>query len=75
MNIEKEIKSLKRKVFWANMVLLFALFCLASVAINDIIIDNKFIAKTAEISSKVGVECDVKTNNVFGVFTKMKLIK
>ena len=75
MDIEKEIKSLKCEVFWTKMMLLFALLCLALTAFHDVIIDNKLIAKTSDIANKVDVVCEVKTNNVFGVFTKMKLIK
>ena len=75
MTIEEKIKNLKQENLLIKIMLTIIVLTLGMIAINETYVHNKIIAKITEISSKVGVECMVKTNSPFGVFTKMKLIK
>lgn len=72
MIIEDEICNLKfdNRVFKAILLLLTVLigflgFCLLKS-------DSKIVMKTAAIADKVGVECAIKTNTLFGVMSKVK---
>jgi hypothetical protein len=75
LNIEDEVKRLKRDMFWVKAITTFVILTLSVLAVGGTCIHSKSHAKIAEIASKAGVECETKTNSLFGVMTKIKLVK
>ena len=68
MNIEDEIKKLKKDNLRMNIVLTVALALMCIIAGKDKVIVTRLTEKTAEVAQKVGVDFQTKTNNVFGVW-------
>ena len=68
MNIEDEIKKLKKDNLRMNIVLTVALALMCIIAGIDKVIVTRLTEKTAEVAQKVGVDFQTKTNNVFGVW-------
>ena len=75
MIIEDEICNLKfdNRMFKAILLLMTVLigflgFCLLKS-------DSKIVTKTAAIADKVGVECAIKTNTLFGVMSKVTFVE
>lgn len=75
MNVEDEVKKLKKDMFLVKVILTFVALTLGVLAVGGNRIHSKSHAKIAEIASKAGVECETKTNTLFGVMTKIKLVK
>lgn len=75
MNVEDEVKKLKRDMFWFNVIMTFVVLTLGVLAVGGNRVHSKSAAKIAEIAGKTGVECETKTNTLFGVMTKIKLAK
>jgi len=74
-SIEEEVKTLKSDIFWLKVILSFAVLAMGILAIGTVKTDSMLVAKTAEIASRVNVECVVKTNTLFGILTKVKIVK
>lgn len=75
MNIEDDVRKLKHDTFWLKVILFLAILTNGILAVGVNNICSKLTAKTAEIASKTNVECVTKTNTLFGVMTKIKLVK
>lgn len=74
-SIEEEVKTLKSDIFWLKAMLSFAVLAMGILAIGTVKTDSALVAKTAEIASKADVVCVVKTNTLFGILTKVKIVK
>ena len=68
MNIEDEIKKLKRDNLRMNIILTIALGLMCVIAGIDKVIVSRVTKATSEIAQKVGVEFNTKTNSLFGVW-------
>ncbi len=68
MNIENEIKKLKRDNLRMNIILVIALGLMGFIGGIDKVVVTRLTKATSEISQKVGVEFQTKTNNLFGVW-------
>lgn len=75
MSTENEMKKIKSDLFWLKVVMTFAVLTLGVLAVDGNRIHSKSVAKITEIADKAGVECETKTNTLFGVMTKIKLVK
>ena len=75
MNIEDEVKKLKWDNFWLKTILFLSILTTGIIAVCGNNIHNGLTAKIAETANKAGVECVTKTNTLFGVHTKIKLVK
>lgn len=75
MNLEEEIKQLKSDNFWFKVILSIVVLTIGLLAVATVKNDNKLIVKTAEVAGKSGVECVTKTNTLFGILTKVKIVK
>ena len=75
MNIEDEVCKLKHDTFWLKVILFLSVLTIGILAVGGNRVHSNVIAKTAEIANKVNVECVTKTNTLFGVMTKIKLVK
>jgi hypothetical protein len=74
-SIEEDVKQLKSDIFWLKVILSFAVLAMGILAIGTVKTDSTLVAKTTEIASRVNVECVTKTNTLFGVLTKVKIVK
>lgn len=75
MNIENEVKKLKSDMFWLKVIMTFVVLILGVLAVGGNRVHNKSTAKIVEIADKTGVECETKTNTLFGIMTKINLVK
>lgn len=75
MNLEEEIKQLKSDNFWFKVMLSIVILTVGLLAVGTVKNDSKLAVKTAEVASKSGVECVTKTNTLFGILTKVKIVK
>ena len=75
MNIEDEVRKLKYDNFWLKVILTLSILTTGILSIGGNNILSNLTAKTAEIANKANVECVTKTNTLFGVMTKIKLVK
>jgi len=75
MNIEDEVRKLKHDNFWLKVILFLSILNIGILAVGGNKVHSKLTAKTAEIANKANVECVTKTNTLFGVMTKIKLVK
>ncbi len=64
MNIEDEIKKLKKDNLRMNIVLTIALALVCVIAGVDKVTTTRLTEKTAEIAKKVGVDFHCKTNSL-----------
>lgn len=72
INVENEISKLKYDNFWLKAILFLQIVTVGILAVALIKSDGKIITKTATIADKVGVECAIKTNTLFGMMSKVK---
>ena len=75
INVENEISKLKRDNFWLKVILFLQIVTVGILAVGLVKSDTKIITKTAAIADKVGVECAIKTNTLFGVMSKITFVK
>jgi len=75
LNIENEVKKLKSDMFWLKVIMTFVVLTLGVLAVGGNRVHNKSTAKIVEIADKTGVECETKTNTLFGIMTKINLVK
>ena len=75
MNIENEVKRLKRDNRWMQVIMTLMVLTLLIATVGGKKSDTKLAMKTAEIADKVGVECVTKTNTLFGILTKVEIVK
>jgi len=75
MNIENEVKRLKRDNRWMQIIMTLTVLTLLVVTVGGKKSDAKLAVKTAEIADKAGVECVTKTNSLFGILTKVEIVK
>ena len=75
INLEEEIKQLKSDNVSFKVMLSIVVLTVGLLAIATVKNDSKLVGKIAEVANKSGVECITKTNTLFGVLTKMKIIK
>ena len=75
INVENEISKLKYDNFWLKVILFLQIVTVGILAVGLVKSDTKIIAKTAAIADKVGVECAIKTNTLFGVMSKITFVK
>ena len=75
MSIEDEVRKLKHDTFWLKTILFLSVLTIGILAVNENVVHSNLTAKTAEIANKVNVECVTKTNTLFGIMTKIKLVK
>lgn len=68
---KNEISKLKYDNFWFKVILFLQIVMVGILAVCLVKSDTKIIAKTAAIADKVGVECAIKTNTLFGVMSKV----
>ena len=71
INVENDISKLKYDNFWLKVILFLQSVMVSILAIGLVKSDTKIITKTATIADKVGVECAIKTNTLFGVMSKV----
>ena len=75
MNIENKVKKLKSDMFWLKVIMTFVVLTLGVLAVGGNCMHSKSMAKIAEIAGKTGIECETKTNTLFGIMTKINLVK
>ena len=71
MTTEEEIKKLKKDNLRMNIILTIALGLMCVIAGIDKVIVTRLTKATSEIAQRSGVEFNVKTNSVFGVWEFM----
>lgn len=75
INVENEISKLKYDNFWLKVILFLQTVLIGIIVCCLVKSDSKIITKTAAIADKVGVECAIKTNTLFGVMSKITFVK
>ena len=70
-----EIKSIKCDIVLINIVVLFFLILFGAYAVLNTRKDTMLTNKIVELSQKVDVPVEATTNTLFGVLTKVQLVK
>ena len=69
---EMKFKRIEKWLVRTNIMMLIALVLIGILGVKVIINTTKTTNKMSEVSQKVGVEFQTKTNNVFGVWKIVK---
>ena len=70
-----KVESVKNDILLVNIVVLFFLVLFGVYAVLNIRKDTMLTNKIVELSQKTGVPVEATTNTLFGVLTKVKLVK
>ena len=69
------LKTIQKNILLLNIMLTVAFIHIGVVSVAFVCITTNNAAKIVEIAQKTNVECVAKTNTLFGVMTKIKLVK
>ena len=70
-----KVESMKRDILLVNIVVLFFLILFGVYAVLNTHKDTMLTNKIVELSQKVDVPVKATTNTLFGVLTKVQLVK
>ena len=70
-----EVESVKRDILLVNIVVLFFLILFGVYAVLNTRKDTMLTNKIVELSQKADVPVEATTNTLFGVLTKVQLVK
>ena len=70
-----KVESVKRDILLVNIVVLFFLVLFGAYAVLNTRKDTMLTNKIVELSQKADVSVEATTNTLFGVLTKVQLVK
>lgn len=70
-----KVESVKRDILLVNIVVLFFLVLFGAYAVLNTHKDTMLTNKIIELSQKADVPVEATTNTLFGVLTKVQLVK
>lgn len=70
-----EVKSLRKDIKLINVIILVFLVIFGFYAITNINRETTMTNKMIELSQKANIGIETKTNTLFGVWTKVRLVK
>ena len=70
-----KVESVKRDILLVNIVVLFFLILFGAYAVLNTRKDTMLTNKIVELSQKADVPVEATTNTLFGILTKVQLVK